>query len=148
MVEAGRDARLAQEAPAEVVLVGEVAGDHLQRHRPFQPEVGGPVDDPHPAAGDQRLDPVAGERGADGGIPHAAVIPPHGGRKRLVSGPGPRLPGEPGADLGGRVLPGFDGCEFGQFEATTNIEQVEPLLCRRGSIVAGLGANRDAAPVG
>ena len=61
MVEAGGEPRLAQEALAEALVVGELAGDHLQRHRPFEPEVGGPVDDPHTAARDQRVDAVPGD---------------------------------------------------------------------------------------
>ena len=62
VVEAGGEAGLAQEALAEALAVGQLAGDHLQRHRPFQAEMRGPVDDAHAAPRDQRVDPVAGER--------------------------------------------------------------------------------------
>ena len=42
MVEPGREARLAQEPLAEALVVGEVAGDHLERHRPVEGQVGRP----------------------------------------------------------------------------------------------------------
>ena len=37
----------------------------LQRDRPFQPQVVGAVDDAHPTAADQLVDPIADELGAD-----------------------------------------------------------------------------------
>ncbi len=81
VVEAGGEAGLAQEALAEGLVVGEVAGDHLQRHRSVERQVGGPVDDAHPAARDQRVDSIAAQRGADCRFCHGAVIPPWpGGR--------------------------------------------------------------------
>ena len=40
-------------------------GQQLERDLPLQPQVLGQVDDAHPAAAEQRLDPVAGELGAD-----------------------------------------------------------------------------------
>ena len=42
-----------------------VRGQQLQRDPPLQPQVLGQVDDAHPAEAQQRLDPVAGELGAD-----------------------------------------------------------------------------------
>ncbi len=81
VVEAGGKPRLAQEAVAEGLVAGELAGDHLQRHRPVERQVGRPVDDPHPATRDQRVEPVAGEGRADGRVVcHTAVIPPPNGR--------------------------------------------------------------------
>ena len=74
MLEPRREAGLAQEALAEAGAVGELAGDHLQRHRPFEAEVGGAVDDAHAAARDLLFDPVAGDGRADRKIPHPAVI--------------------------------------------------------------------------
>ena len=76
VVEPGGEPRLAQEPLAEALVVGEVAGDHLERHRPVEGEVGRPVDDAHPAARDQRVDPVPAESRADCRFCHAAVIPP------------------------------------------------------------------------
>ena len=42
MVEAGGEPGLAQEALAEAVAAGQLAGDHLQRHRPFEARGGWP----------------------------------------------------------------------------------------------------------
>ncbi len=76
VVEAGGEPRLAQEALAEALLVDQLAGDHLQRHGTVERQLRRPVDDAHAAAGDQRVDAVAGEHGADCGVCHAAVIQP------------------------------------------------------------------------
>ena len=88
VVEAGGETGLAQETLAEALAVDQLAGDHLQGHRAFEPEVGGPVDDPHAAAGDQGVDAVAGDDGANREFSHAAVIPPPAGpqRPRIVRG--------------------------------------------------------------
>jgi len=51
-------ARLADEAPAEALVLGQLGGEQLERHLPAQPEVLGPVDDGHPAAAEQLLDAV------------------------------------------------------------------------------------------
>ena len=61
VLEPGGEAGLAQEALAEAGPVDQLAGDHLQRHRPVEAEVGGAVDDAHAAARDQLFDPVAGD---------------------------------------------------------------------------------------
>ena len=75
VVEAGGEAGLAQEALAEAVAVGQLAGDHLQRHRAFEAEVRRPVDDAHPAPRDQRVEAVAGDGRADGEVCHRPLIP-------------------------------------------------------------------------
>ncbi len=74
VLESRGETRLAEEAAAELLVVGELAGDHLERHRPLQGQLGRPVDDPHAAAGDQRVEPVAAKRRADRGFSHTAVI--------------------------------------------------------------------------
>ena len=91
MVEAGGEARLAQEAVAEALVVGELPRDHLQRDRPVESQVGRPVDDPHPAPRDQRVEAVAGEGRADDRFCHPAVIP------RRVASPDRRRPSGPAA---------------------------------------------------
>ena len=57
--------RLAHEPLAEALVVCELLGQELQRD--LVPEAGvlGAIDDAHPAAAEQRLDPVPGELGAD-----------------------------------------------------------------------------------
>ena len=57
-----RDSRA--EPLAEGVVGGEVGGDHLQRDDVVERQVGRPVDDAHPAAAGDPLDPVAGEGGS------------------------------------------------------------------------------------
>ena len=64
VVDAGRGARLGQEAPPDVLVVQQFRRDHLERHDPLQGELPRPVDDAHPAAPDHRLDPVTGHDGA------------------------------------------------------------------------------------
>jgi hypothetical protein len=55
-------ARLAQEPLAEALVLGQLRGDQLERHRPLQRQVGGAVDHAHPAATDQSVNSVPGER--------------------------------------------------------------------------------------
>ncbi len=61
VVDARRDPRLAQEALAEAVVLAELDGEDLQRHRPVEADVLGEVDDRHAAARKQRLEPVTGD---------------------------------------------------------------------------------------
>ena len=68
VVDRGGQPRLAQEALAEALVLGELGGEDLQRHRPLECEVVGAVDDAHPAAADQRFQPVAGKLAADPGV--------------------------------------------------------------------------------
>ena len=65
MIERGSKARLAQEALAERAIVRELGRDQLQRDGPVERELGRPVDDPHAAAADDTVDPVAGELGSE-----------------------------------------------------------------------------------
>jgi hypothetical protein len=65
VVDRGGEAGLAQEALAEPFVFRELGSENLQRHRPFEREVVGAVDHPHPAPADQRLDPIAGELAPD-----------------------------------------------------------------------------------
>ena len=62
MVERGRDPRLAQEALAEALVLGELGGDHLERDLAPEALLVGTVDRTHPPAADERFDPVAGDR--------------------------------------------------------------------------------------
>ena len=62
MVERGRDPRLAQEALAEALVLGELGRDHLERDLAPEPCLLGTVDRTHPPAADERFDPVAGDR--------------------------------------------------------------------------------------
>ena len=62
VIEARGEARLAQEALAEPVVIGEVRREQLQRDRAPKPRVDGLVHLAHAAPGDQRLDPIGGER--------------------------------------------------------------------------------------
>jgi hypothetical protein len=54
-----------QEALAEAVVRAELRREESQRRLPLQPQVLRAVDDAHPAAPDQRLDPVVAELGAE-----------------------------------------------------------------------------------
>ena len=62
MVERGCDPRLAQEALAEALVLGELGRDHLERDLAPEALFAGTVDRAHPPAADERLDPVAGDR--------------------------------------------------------------------------------------
>ena len=61
MVERCGEPRLAQEAGAEALVLGQLRRDQLERDGTLERQVGRPVDDAHAAAADQRLHPVAGE---------------------------------------------------------------------------------------
>ena len=65
MVERGGQPRLGQEPLAEALVVGQLRREQLQRHVAVEREIVGAVDDAHPAAAEQRLQPVAGELRAD-----------------------------------------------------------------------------------
>src|SRR5207248_9049873 len=61
VVERRREPRLAQEPLAEANILRELWREELQRHVAVEGEVAGAIDDAHPAAAEQRLDPIAGE---------------------------------------------------------------------------------------
>ena len=65
MVERRGEPALALEARAEHRIRGERRRDELERHGPVEGQVGGAIDDPHPAPACHGVDPMAGERGAD-----------------------------------------------------------------------------------
>ena len=65
MIERGCKARLAQEALAEGAIIRELGRDQLQRDVPVERELGCAVDDPHAAAPDDTVDPVAGQLGSE-----------------------------------------------------------------------------------
>ncbi len=68
-----RDLRLVLEPLAERRVGGQVGRDQLQRHLPVQPDLGGAVDDPHPAPPGDRLEPVPGDLRADCCLTHRSV---------------------------------------------------------------------------
>ena len=65
MVERGGELRLAQEALSEAPVLGQLRCEQLEGDLAVERKVVGPVDDAHPAAAEQRLDPVAEELRAD-----------------------------------------------------------------------------------
>ena len=65
MVDRRGQLRLAEEAVAERAVLGEACGEQLERNPPLEPQILGEVDDAHAAPAQQRLDPIAGELGAD-----------------------------------------------------------------------------------
>ena len=63
VIQGRRELRLADEALAEVVAVGQRLADHLQRDGPTERNLGGPVDHAHAATANFRFDPeVAQDR--------------------------------------------------------------------------------------
>ncbi len=60
--------RLTQEAGPERLVIGEVRRQQLQGHPPPQAALIRQVDDAHPAAADDRLDPIGAELGAEAGV--------------------------------------------------------------------------------
>ena len=65
VVDRRRELRLAEEAVAERPVLGEGGGQQLHRDLPLESEIFGQVDDAHAPRAQQRVDPVAGELGAD-----------------------------------------------------------------------------------
>ena len=64
MVERGGKPRLEQEPFAEAGVGGQLRGEQLQRDPAPEAQLLGEVDDPHPAAAQQRIDAVAGKLGS------------------------------------------------------------------------------------
>ena len=65
MVDRRGQLRLAQEAVAERLVLGEAGSEQLERNPPLEPQIFGQVDDAHATPAEQRFDPVAGELGTD-----------------------------------------------------------------------------------
>jgi hypothetical protein len=65
MVDRRGQLRLAEEATAERLVPGERRAKQLQRDPPPEPPIPSQVDDAHAAQAQQRIDPIAGELGAD-----------------------------------------------------------------------------------
>ena len=107
MVERGRKSRLLEEARAKPVVLRLLRGNQLERYRPLQRYVPGPVDHAHAAAAEQRLDAVPGEGRARRDVPRSCPRPGHGpaeaacgsrpGRARRVAFRGGRTPSVPAA---------------------------------------------------
>ena len=55
----------AQEAVTERLVAREAGGEQLESNLALEPQILGQVDDAHAASSQQRLDPVAGDLGAD-----------------------------------------------------------------------------------
>ena len=62
MVERGRDLRLAEEALAEALVLGELGRDDLERDLAPETLLLGTVDGAHPPSADERFDLIAGDR--------------------------------------------------------------------------------------
>ena len=65
MVDRRGQLRLAQEAVAERLVLGEAGSEQFERNPPLEPQILGQVDDAHATPAEQRFDPVAGELGTD-----------------------------------------------------------------------------------
>ena len=101
MVERGREARLAQETAAELLVLDELRSDQLQGDRAVEREIRCEIDDAHPAASEERLHAVVREAGAraERCWLHGALLRVHGdrtiGRVRSGSGEGRRCGAAP-----------------------------------------------------
>jgi hypothetical protein len=65
VLECRRRLRLRQEARPEVLVLEQLRDDELEGDGPLQAAVVGAVDDAHPAASDQLVEPVAEDLAAD-----------------------------------------------------------------------------------
>ena len=74
VIDRRRHPRLALEALAEVAVGGVLGRDQLERDRAPQRELGGAVDDAHPAAAGDRLDPAARDMSAFEHIGHPSIV--------------------------------------------------------------------------
>jgi hypothetical protein len=61
VLDRGGDLRLGLEAVSELGVLGVLGRDQLVGNPPLECELGAAIDDPHPAAGDRAVDPVAGD---------------------------------------------------------------------------------------
>ena len=74
MVELRGDARLAQEACAEVLVAREVRREHLERDRPVELLVPARVDDGHAAAAELAVDAVGAQSPSSVAVALAVVL--------------------------------------------------------------------------
>jgi hypothetical protein len=96
VVEARGEPGLALEARAEVVVVGPLWADHLQRDGQVELHLPRPVHDAHAALGEQTVDPVAADhRAAAQPDAHHALIGRSGGCRRGGSRRGASAPPPP-----------------------------------------------------
>jgi hypothetical protein len=75
VLQRGGQLGLGQKALTEKRILGQLGGDQLDREGALQAQVIGPIDDPHPAAARERLDPIAEELGPDAGSVEAGLTP-------------------------------------------------------------------------
>src|SRR5918992_5023192 len=96
MLEAGGGQRLAPEARHEGLVLGQMLGEQLDRHRPLEHGVGGHEDGGHAAGSEPPLDPVAPRDVGGGGhqpSPGATVPPPSPPGMSMPPWPPPPPPG-------------------------------------------------------
>ena len=74
VVDGGGHLPLALEARAELRIGRPVGGQELQRDRPPEAELGGPVDHAHAAAADHALDAASRELGSLGQLRHTKSL--------------------------------------------------------------------------
>jgi hypothetical protein len=79
MLQRGRQLGLGQETFLEVRELGELRSDQLDRDDPLQAQVIRPVDDTHPPAARERLDPIAEKLSPDARVrrsfgPHRPIV--------------------------------------------------------------------------
>jgi hypothetical protein len=60
----GGDSHLALKAQTELLIIGELGREHLQRVDPVQRDIGRAVHDPHPALADQPIDAITADHRA------------------------------------------------------------------------------------
>ena len=109
MLERRREPSLGLETGHRVRVLGVLGRDDLQRHGALEVDVGGLVDNPHPAAVEDALDPVAGEqraglqaREALGDVIHGAPFP---ARRRPRRSPCAPLEQRPARESSGSASP-------------------------------------------
>ena len=113
MVDRRRHARLALEAFPELLIAGALGRQELERHRPPETQLGGPVDHAHAAAAGHRFDAAAGELFALFEFGHTRIVtrsPGYAGAMDL---------GNPASYLvlaGGTPVVTSDGHEIGSVE--------------------------------
>ena len=86
VLDLGGDLGLAAEALAEVLVGGQLGGDHLDGDRALEPQVGRAVHDAHAAAAGRRVDAVAADdQSRPPGRPSGLLAAGRAGRRHLYS---------------------------------------------------------------